>query len=423
MSRRVVITGLGILSSLGAGKDQFMRNLFLQETPLAPVPASFERHHTFSSRYYVPFSLPSPSDFGVPKHHQCFMQDVHSIAIIAAKMALEDAGVPITQDGKAFRVEGLSDCGACIGTGFLGLHEVFVSMLAHVAGEDGPVASLVPEDIRYNRLIVPIMMPNSVAAWVSILFGLRGSCFTMNASCASGTMAIGEAYRRIRDGYEPAALAGGVECLKDKWGSVMRGFDVLGTLTRSEDGKPVPFSRKRSGFLFAEGGGCILVLEELEHARKRAARIYAEIADYRSNCDAHSILQMEAGGLMIRKLLEELKGDRTIDYLNCHGTGTIANDAIEAQAIRQVFGGKASQPYIDATKGIVGHTIGASGALEAAVAAYSIKESRIHGSEVTDPIEDLNLAPCNQPLPIRYAISTSYGFGGHNAGLLFRKHE
>jgi 3-oxoacyl-[acyl-carrier-protein] synthase II len=423
MPRRVVITGLGILTSLGIGKDEFMRNLFLHKTPLAAIPGAFERHYTFKSRYYVPLSLPALNEYSIPSHHQCFMQEVHKIAIISAKMALADAGLSVSGDGRSFRVEGLENCGACIGIGFLGLHEGFSSYLAHLAGEDGQLCSCVPQSVRFNRLIIPIMMPNSISAWISILFQLKGSCYTLNASCASGTLAIGEAYKRIRDGYEPAALAGGVECLKDGCGSVMRGFDVLGALTKAEDGKPIPFSNRRSGFLFAEGGGCILVLEELEHARRRGASIYAEIADFRSNSDAHSILQMEGAGVQIRKLLEELKGNRTIDYLNSHGTGTPVNDAIEARIIKEVFGCRNAQPLIDSTKGVIGHTIGASGAIEAAVVALSIKESMIHGNAVPDPIEDLNLAVRNQSLPIRYAISTSYGFGGHNAGLLFERYE
>jgi 3-oxoacyl-[acyl-carrier-protein] synthase II len=417
MHKRVVITGIGILTSIGIGREAFMQNLFLQRIPLSRIPDSYERNYQFKSKYYVPLSLPALADYGIPSHHQCFLQDVQKLAVIAAKLALTDAGFSVSHDGRSFSIAGISNCSVCIGVGFLGLQEGFSSYIAQSEGENEL------HNIRFNRLIIPIMMPNSIAAWISILFQLRGSCYTLNASCASGTLAIGEAYKRIKDGYEPVALAGGVECLKDGCGSVMRGFDVLGALTKAEDGKPIPFSNRRSGFLFAEGGGCILVLEELEHAQRRGATVYSEIADFRSNSDAHNILQMENTGVQIRTILDELKGDRTIDYLNSHGTGTPANDAIEAQIIKEVFGGRKTQPYIDSTKGVLGHTIGASGAIEAAVVALSIKESKIHGNPVPDPIEDLNLASCNLSLPIKYAISTSYGFGGHNAGLLFQRYE
>jgi len=302
------------------------------------------------------------------------------------------------------------------GNGFIGFEEAFRAYLAHSSASSG-------EPKHYNRLIIPTMMPNSIPAWISILFQLKGTCFTLNASCASGTCAIGEAYKRVKDGYDDVALAGGVECLKDESGCVMRGFDVLGVLAKSESGEPLPFSRRRSGFLFAGGGGCILVLEELEHARRRSASIYAELADFRSNSDAYSILQIERSGVQIKKLLEQLKGTRKIDYLNSHGTGTLLNDAVEAQVIREVFGSRKAQPLINSTKGIIGHTIGASGAIEAAVVAISIRESKIHGNTVPDPIEDLNLATRSTDTPIRYGISTSYGFGGHNAGLLLMRHE
>jgi 3-oxoacyl-[acyl-carrier-protein] synthase II len=417
MSRRVVITGIGIVSSLGIGKEAFMQNLFLQRIPCARIPDSFEKNYNFKSRYYVPFPVPSPTEYGIPSCHQCFLQEIHTSALIAAKLALSDAGFAMSADGRSFRIAGLTNCGVCLGVGFMGSHEGFSSELAHRCGENAQ------PHLRFNRLIIPIMMPNSVSSWVSILFQLKGSCCTVNASCASGTIAIGEAYRRIKHGYDTIALAGGVECMKDGSGSVMRGFDILGALTKAEDGNPIPFSKRRSGFLFAEGGGGVLVLDELTHALRRGASIYSEIRDYRSNSDAHHILQMETAGTQIRTLMRELKGARRIEYLNSHGTGTQANDAIEAQVIREVFGSGAAQPFINSTKGVIGHTIGASGALEAAVVALSVKQSRIHGNSVPDPMEDLNLATRNQSLPITYAISTSYGFGGHNAGILFRRYD
>jgi 3-oxoacyl-[acyl-carrier-protein] synthase II len=422
MPQRVVVTGIGVLAPGGTGKDEFMRSLYRQEVPLAPVPPSFERNYRFTSRYYVPLPLPDPERHGIPPHHRCFLRDAQLIAVIAAKLAISDAGYRVCGDGRCLRIPDLAGCCVCLGTGFTGLQEAFPSFLAHQAGEAGPSPLPGQPKPRFDRLIIPVMMPNSVAAWISILFQLKGSCHTLNASCASGTMAIGEAFRRVRDGYEPAALAGGVECLRDGCGSAMRGFDVLGALTRAEDGKPMPFSARRSGFLFSEGGACILVLEELGHARRRGASIYAEIADFRSNSDAHSIVQMEESGAQIRSLLEELKGNHPIDYLNAHGTGTVANDAIEARVITEVFGSRGTQPRIDSTKGIIGHTIGASGAIEAAVVAFSMRESRVHGSEVPDPIGNLNLASRGESLEIGYAISTSYGFGGHNAGLLFKRY-
>ena len=422
MQRRVVITGIGIVSSLGEGRAEFFQNLLRQRDCIRKIPEAFERSYRFKSRFYVPFPPLDRAEKEIPTRYHGFLQGVQKIGIVSAKLALEDAGYSIIREARAFRIEELPPCSVCIGVGFIGVEEVFRTYAAHTCTATGqqPQCNGLPQ---CNRLIIPTMMPNSVSAWISILFQVKGDCFTLNASCASGTYAIGEAYRRIKDGYVSVVLAGGVECLREESGCAMRGFDVLGALTKSEDGNPMPFSNRRSGFLFAEGGGCVMILEELEHARRRSAPIYAEIADYRSDSDAHSILQIEKSGVQIKRILEELKGTRKIDYLNSHGTGTILNDAVEARVIREVFGGSRNQPLINSTKGIIGHTIGASGAIEAAVVAMSIRESKVHGNAITDPLDDLNLATRTMDTPVRYGISTSYGFGGHNAGLLFKRYE
>ncbi|MCK4679384.1 MAG: beta-ketoacyl-[acyl-carrier-protein] synthase II, partial [Bacteroidales bacterium] len=201
----------------------------------------------------------------------------------------------------------------------------------------------------------------------------------------------------------------------------MRGFDSLGTLTKSEDGLPRPFSKKRSGFLFAEGGGGILILEELESALKRGADIYAEIIDYESCSDAYSLVQIDKSGSQIKSMLSKLIKGRKIDYFNTHGTGTILNDGVEARVIQSLFGEESNQPVINSTKGMLGHSIGASGAIEAIVSALSVKNSTIHANVTEDPIDNLNLPSRNIHKQIHLALSSSYGFGGHNAAILFKK--
>lgn len=423
MSKRVVITGIGPVTSTGIGKESFFANILKHEMCVKRIPADFETNYEFKSKYYTPLPEFSFADYELPAHYEKVMQDEDRIAALAAKLALEDAGFKIIKDGKTNKVDGLSECSVILGTGFSGLETAFHSYLVHIIKDEKIINDLIKKRIRFNRMIIPMMMPNSVSAWVSILFKLKGSCFTVNASCASGAYAVGESFKRIKDGYDKLVLAGGVECLKENTGAVMRGFDMLGALTKSADGAPVPFSKKRSGFLFSEGAGCILVLEELNHALKRKADIYAEIIDYQSNSDGFNIVQIENSGSQIIKLLKKLKGNRKIDYLNSHGTGTLPNDEIEAKAIKEVFGSKQSQPLINATKGILGHSIGASGALEAAVTALSIKKSIIHGNQIPDPIEGVNLVSQTIEKPVTYAVSTSYGFGGHNGGILFKRYN
>jgi 3-oxoacyl-[acyl-carrier-protein] synthase II len=420
MSNRVVITGIAPVSSTGTGQDTFFRNICEQKTCIETIPEVFEKNYAFRSRHYVPLPEISLLDYAISQQFKSIMQDEQKMAVVGAKLALEDAGIAITRKGNVFDSGEYQNSSVVLGIGVGGMESAFHSYLAH-AGKEAEISELLGKNIRYNRMVIPTTMPNSAAAWISIFFGLKGSCHTVNASCASGTVAIGNSFLRIRDGYDKLVITGGVECLKERTGVIMRGFDILNVLTKSPDGLPVPFSKNRSGFLFSEGGCCILVLEQREHAIKRGATIYAEIIDYHSNSDAFNIVQIDKSASQIIDLLKRLKGERTIDYLNTHGTGTRENDETEAMAIRTVFGSADNQPLIGSTKGLTGHNLGASGALEAAVTAMSLNRSVLHGTTVPEPIDDLNLISQTIEKPIEHAVSVSYGFGGHNAGLLFKR--
>ena len=415
--KRVVITGLGPLTSIGTGKTEFWENVQQQKIAVNPIPESFKRSYTFKSGYYVPLPDYSAFEHGIPVMYSRLMQPEDKMAVIAMHMALKDAGYQVGEANVVFGVEGLEDAAIYLGTGFSGLDTAFKSYLAHV--QDADISA--EKKFRYNRMVIPMMMPNSPAAWCSIFYHQQGGSHTANAACASGTIAIGEAFRSIRDGYHKVVLTGGVECLHDDAGAIMRGFDILNTLTRADDGHPIPFSEQRSGFLFSEGGCCILILEELETALKRKAPIYAEIVDYHSLSDAFNIVQMEKTGEKVSELIKVLKGNHQIDYFNAHGTGTPPNDAIEAKSIIEVFGDKKNQPLINSSKSLLGHIIGASGAIEAAITALSVQQQKVHGNTVPDPMTDINLAGITINHQIEYAISTSYGFGGHLGGLLFKK--
>lgn len=402
MRRRVVITGIGPVTSIGIGKREFFDNLLALKTNVRAIPPEYEKKYRFRSRFFVPFPDFQLSRFVETKFERVMEKTAH-LSVAATQLALQDASL-----------RDVEQAAVILGVGISSLGTAFQSHIAHAIDQAGG---------RFNRMVIPMMMTNATAAWVSILFGVKGPAYTINAACASGTYAIGEAYGKIAGGACDTALAGGVECLEDATGSTMRGFDMMNALTTSPDGLPRPFSKNRSGFLFSEGGGCVLVLEELQKARQRNAHIYAEIAGFECNSDACNILQMEESGAGIVSLLKRLLGVHIPGYLNTHGTGTANNDETEARVIRQLFGDKDTQPYINSTKGLLGHSIGASGAIEAAVAALSVHESHIHGNIVDEPMENLNLVRESIFAPIRSAVSLSFGFGGHNAGLFFRKVE
>lgn len=423
MKRRVVITGIGPATAVGIGKKNFFAGIFGLKTCIAEIPSYYEQTYTFKSRYYVPKPRFSLTDLGIHKSTVGMMEESARLSVLCSKLALEDAGFQISNGDKYWQVEGLGNCGIIIGIGMSSLQTALESYTAHMAEPEKLASESNSNKPRFNRMVIPMLMTNSPAAWISILFGLKGFSYTVNASCASGSYAFGEAYRAISDGRCEVTLTGGVESLAEKNGAIMRGFDMLSTLTRAKDGRPQPFSPRRSGFLFNEGAGCILVLEELESARKRGANIYAEVMGYEGCSDAYSIVQMDPSGDSITSLFRRVCQGINIDYFNAHGTATTANDEIEAQVIQRIFGDKSTQPYINSTKGILGHSIGASGALEVAVTALSIKESRIHGNVTSEPMDNLNLPLETLETPVDYAVSASYGFGGHNALILLKRYQ
>jgi 3-oxoacyl-[acyl-carrier-protein] synthase II len=340
-------------------------------------------------------------------------------------------------------------CGVFMGTGIGGLTSFATSFSYQVLNRQkaslaksiallkqnenvGPLEDILNKMLspkRYNLFGVSMTMPNAVSGNLGIKFKLNGGNNTFCAACASGTVAIGYGYKAVRSGEVDLALVGGVEYLHDEYGSVFFGFDTVRALASGHedpDKANRPFDEDRSGFLFSEGGGAILVIEDLEHAEKRGARIYAEILGYAESCDGHSIMVMESSGHQISRVIEQVLADagvseKEIDYINSHGTGTQLNDEIETEIIEKIFG---KEVLINSTKSLIGHTFGGSGAIEAVVTALSIYQKTTHVCRNLDkPMRDLNFVTKVDSFPIDTAISQSFGFGGHNAVLLLREYR
>jgi 3-oxoacyl-[acyl-carrier-protein] synthase II len=282
---------------------------------------------------------------------------------------------------------------------------------------------------RFNPFAVARCMPNACSAAIGIRFSAHGPSATPCRACASGTVAIGHAFREIRDGTLDLSICGASEFLGDRYGGVFRGFDVAKTLL-TVDGDPRaanrPFDRDRSGFLFSEGGSGILILEELEHARRRGARIYAEIRGFAETFDAFTVMGMDPEGVQIERLVRTALAASSlppaaIDYINAHGTGTEVNDDTESAVIERVFGDK---PLVTATKSLTGHGIGASGAIEGIVTALSLYHQTTHACRNLDtPVRDLSFVREAGPCTIHTALSQSFAFGGHNAAVVMVKNE
>ena len=349
-------------------------------------------------------------DFKAAKRMETFSQ----YAVAAAKEACEDAGFEIEKED-AYR------CGVIIGSGIGSLQQVEKQYQAIL--EKGPS--------RVAPLMVPMMISNMAAGNVSIQLGLKGKCTNVVTACASGTNCIGDALRAIQYGDADVMFAGGTESSICPTG--VAGFTALTALSDSQNPEraSIPFDKDRNGFVLGEGAG-VVVLEELEHAKKRGAKIYAELVGYGSTGDAYHITSPAEDGSGAAKAMEfamEEAGVKPceVQYINAHGTSTHHNDLFETYAIKKAFGEAAKDVVINSTKSMIGHLLGAAGAVECIVCVKAIQEGFIHqtiGTVEADTECDLNYA-IGAPVEkeIQYAMSNSLGFGGHNASILLKKYE
>lgn len=424
--RRVAVTGVGPVTSLGNGRDQFWEAALAGQTGVRVIDLPWMSKR-FKSKIGAPVHPPDPQTYGVSESEAKLLDPATHLALAGSWLALVDAGLTprLVNDRKGqFCLEGIDPdrAGVILGSGIGGLCTIEKTHREWISG--------IPL-VGTTRFAVPMLIPNAIPGQTAIKFGLRGECKTVMTACAAGTMAIGDAYRLIRDGELDLALAGGVDkTLSDPDGYSLVGFDLLNTLSRRND-EPErasrPFDRDRDGFVMSEGAA-ILVLESEEHARARQARVYCEVAGYAATCDAHSMMQLETSGEQIVRVMRKALADADfspsdIRYVNAHGTATRLNDPIESRALHTVFGRHVRDLLVNSTKALTGHAIGASGAIGAIVTALSLARGVVHrcvNLDNPDPECDLPLPRRNTTIPPLAALSNSFGFGGHNASLALR---
>ena len=411
MKRRVVITGLGAITPIGLNVSDFWNSC--KEGVCGIEPISYFDTSDFKAKLAAElkgFDAKNFMDAKQAKRMEAFSQ----YAVAAAKEALEDAEIDMEKED-SFRV------GVSVGSG--------IGSLQAMEREHSKLLDKGPS--RVAPLLVPLMISNMAAGNVGIQFGLRGKNINIVTACATGTHSIGEAFRSIAYGEAEVMLAGGSEASISPIG--VAGFAALTALNTTEDKTraSIPFDKDRAGFVMGEGAG-ILILEELEHAKQRGAKIYAEIVGYGATCDAFHITSPAEDGSGAAKAMEYALKDadltpEDVDYVNAHGTSTYYNDLFETKAIKLAFGEHAYKLKINSTKSMVGHLLGAAGGVEAVVCVKSIEDSYLHktvGLENTD--EDCDLDYCKGSgvsMPVNVAISNSLGFGGHNATIVFKKYE
>lgn len=410
MSRRVVVTGLGAVTPIGNSVDDFWASVKAGKIGFDHIT----KFDTTDYKCHIAAELKdfNPQDF-MDRKAAKRMEPFSQYAVAAAKQAIDDSGLDIEKEDPYM-------VGCAIGSGIGSLQAM--ERETQKLHEKGPN--------RVNPLLVPLMICNMAAGNVSIQFGLKGKSINDVTACATGTNTIGEAYRSIQYGEADVMVAGGTE------GSVcpigIAGFTALTALSTVDDPAKcsLPFDKNRSGFVMGEGAG-VVILEELEHAKARGAKIYAEVVGYGCSSDAYHITSPQEDGAGAARAMTNAMSDAgvtpaDVKYINAHGTGTHHNDLFETRAIKLAFGDEAENLKINSTKSMIGHLLGAAGAVEFITCVKEIQDGFIHktvGYETPDEEIDLNYCKDSYEEPVEYALSNSLGFGGHNASILLKAYK
>ena len=411
MERRVVITGLGAISPIGNNVNDLWDGIKTGKCGIDEITtfdtANFKTKLAAEVKGYDPLN-----HFDAKQAKR--MDRVSQFAIVAAREAFKDSG--ITEENTDFNKVGIF-----VGSGIGGM--LTIQNQCQTLCEKG--------NGRVSPMFIPMAISNMPAGNIAIDLGLKGESLATVTACASSTHSIGEAYRNIKHGYEDVIFAGGSEAAICEIG--IAGFENMKALSSSTDKNraSIPFDKERSGFVMGEGAG-IVVLEELEHALKRGAKIYAEVIGYGATSDAYHITSPdpEATGAirgMVRAIEDAKIKSEDIDYINAHGTSTHLNDLTETVAVKGALGDASSSVKVSSTKGNTGHLLGAAGAIEAIICTKAIENKLVPPTinyQVADEECDLNVVP-NKPVEqeINVAMSNSLGFGGHNATIILKKYE
>ena len=409
--RTVVITGMGTVNPVGNTVAESWAAVRRGDCGVGPIT----HYDTADMKVKLACEVKNLDIDGLlGKREAKKMDRFTQLALIAADECMADSG--LDREG-----EDLDRCGVLLSSGIGGFETVET---AHRRGRDRGYDSVSP-------FVIPMIISNMAAGHMAIRYGFRGMCSCVVTACAGGTNAVGDAFRHIRDGYAEVMLCGGAEAAIVPL--AMGGFTAMKALCDREDPKraSIPFDAERSGFVMGEGAG-VLLLEELDHAKARGAKIYAEVTGYGANCDAHHITAPAPGGAggaacMALALADAGASPEEVDYINAHGTSTPLNDASETAAIHTVFGPHAQKLMVSSTKSMTGHLLGAAGAVEAIFTALALQEGFVPptiGYQVPDPACDLDIVPNEgRAAALKLALSNSLGFGGHNAALVLKKWE
>ena len=418
--KRVVVTGLGAVTPLGNTVEETWKNLVAGKSGAGPI--THFNAEKFKAQFACEVKDFNAEEYGIDRKEARKMDLYTQYAIAAAKQAIDDSQVDLDAIDK-------NRVGVVFGVGIGGIKtfEEEIGAYARTGAELGP---------KFGPFFIPKMIADIAAGHISILYGFHGPNYVTTSACASSTNALADAFNLIRLGKADMIVSGGAEAAITEGG--VGGFTAMKALsTRNDDPEHAsrPFSGSRDGFIMGEGAGC-LILEELEHAKARGAKIYAEFAGEGMSADAHHITASHPEGLGAKLVMQNALDDagmkpEDIDYINVHGTSTHVGDISEAKAIKEVFGQHAYELNISSTKSMTGHLLGAAGAVEAMASVLAVKNDIVpptinHADDDRDEEIDYDLNftfNAAQQRPVRAALSNTFGFGGHNACIIFKKYE
>lgn len=411
MKRRVVITGMGTVNPLGNSVADSWKRVRANQCGIGEIK-SFDTSD-FPVKLAGEVKDFNPDEI-IGKKEARRMARFTQLAVAAADEAVKDSNID-------FKTEDTERCGVIVSSGIGGLSTIEEE---HAKGMEKGFSKVSP-------FFIPMAISNMSAGQIAIRFGLHAMCSCVVTACAGGNNAIGDAFRQVRDGYSDVMVCGGSESCITALG--VGGFASLKALNTTDDvaRASIPFDKERNGFVIAEGAG-ILVIEELEHAIGRGAKIYAELCGYGANCDAYHITAPDPEGnggakCMSLALSDADMSPEDVDYINAHGTSTHMNDSCETKAIRKAFGSWADKLMVSSTKSMTGHMLGGAGAVEAVFTTLAVKENFVPATinyKVPDEECDLDVVPNEgRNTLVRAAVSNTLGFGGHNASLVIRKYE
>lgn len=411
MERRVVVTGLGAITPIGNTTEEFWKELKEGKCGIAEI-TSFD---TSDQKVHLAGEVKdfNPEDY-FDKRSCKRLDRFTQLAVVASREAFKDSGISEENTD-------LTKMGVVLGSGIGGLGTIEKENRALV--EKGPD--------RVSPMYIPMSICNMASGNVAIDLGIKGESYCAVTACASGTHSIGEAFRMIRHGYQDVVLAGGTESSITPTG--ISGFANIKALTQETNPlrASIPFDKERSGFVMGEGAG-IIILEELEHAKKRGAKIYAEMIGYGASSDVYHITSPAPDGeggarAMISAIRDAKIRPEDITYINAHGTSTPLNDKCETMAIKTALGDCAKTVMVSSTKGNTGHLLGAAGGVEAIATIKAIEDGFVPatiGYKVKDEECDLDIVPnVGRKAEVKIAMSNSLGFGGHNSSIIFKKYE